>query len=746
MIRRLILALVALAYATSASAALPGANGYQGSDVVDARAYGAKCANNSSEDDAAALSAAYAKLSATGGGTIVLRGTCYVASDVQVEDNVALVCEPGAGIKATVGGSYTLGLLRWVDGALANQNNTSIRGCTFDLNGHAKPAMQISGAGNTVSGVTIQNGDASASAYSLVTWACTGGKCRFADSIINCAATAGANDTGIAASGTSATVAAVIENNTVVGCETAGISTTAGHVIRGNAVSSSVASAVGILVTGNSAKVESNAITMSGTTSTGAILDDLTVFAGNSLDMSASTGGTEAQVAIKAAGLGARIEGNTSFFAVDEGNWHVKIAAQQTRVLGNYFLNGKYGVAPDNSSDATLEINAYVTGNEIWGINGSGSVGIVMNTGWMVQNNYVSWNGYIGASIGDARGTQKAIANHAAIIGNRFHTFDSTGQGIVFANVGNLCDSGDKKGQSCSTDDTNGTTGCPNATACPGCCDATGYDNIIISGNEFLYLAATGPVIDFANAITASTSSTIKNITIDGSIFDLSASEYAIAFPSSNQSLVTNVTIGDASFDGYTGQGLPISNLTSAMANLTMYPAIVADLPAANCVAATAVSFWNQPSSTAPNPLCLGTTYARGALNFDKTADETIYTDLLLPPKWTGWLYADIWWSTSDTAANRDVVWGVQGVCIAPGENYDPSFSSTAQTVTSPAVQTFADYAVKATINLSNASNNPLNTCAAGEQFNLKLYRDADNGSDDADADARLWRVVLRQW
>lgn len=739
------LAIVVVAGAASLGA-LPGLNGYQGGEVVDARAYGAKCANSSSDDDAAALSYAYAQLAAAGGGTLVLRGTCYVASDVQVDDNVTLACEPGAGIKATAGGSFTLGLLRWVDGGLSNQNNTAVRGCTFDLNGHATPAMQISGAGNVVEGVTIQNGDASASAYSLVTWACTGGGCRFADSTVNCAATAGANDTGIAASGTSATAAAVIENNTIVGCEAAGIATSAAHVVRGNAISSTVASATGISATGDNAKIVSNAITMSGTTSTGAVLGDLTIFAGNSLDMTAATGGTEAQVAIKASGLGARVEGNTSVFAVDEGNWHVKIAGRQTRIVGNYFLNGKYGVAPDNSSDATLEINAYVIGNEIWGINGSGSIAIVAVTGWMAESNYVSWNGYVGLSVGDGRGTQKAIANHAAIVGNRFHTFDSTAQGIVFANVGKLCDSGDKKGQSCSTDNTDSGTGCPNATACPNCCDATGHENIIISGNEFLYLAATGPVIDFANAVTASTSSFIKNVTIDGSIFDLSASEYAIAFPSSNQSLITNVTIGDFSFDGYTGQGLPISNLTAAMANLTMFPPIVADLPAANCVAATAVSFWNQPSATAPNPLCLGSTYARGALNFDKATDEFAYTDLVLPPAWTGWLYADLWWSTSDTAASRDAVWAIQAVCIAPGENYDTAFSSTANTVTSQAVQTFADYAVKATINLSNASNNPLSTCAAGEQLHLKLYRDADNGSDDVDADARLWRVVLRQW
>ena len=785
------LATIVVAGAVSLGA-LPGLNGYQGREIVDVRAYGAKC--DGTTDDAAAFSAAYDDLT-TRGGDIVVPNTgsaCMIGSDVGVEANVGLVCQRGATLKATAGGSYTLGLFSW----FVIKDDTSVEGCTFDLNGKVASALWVNGNRFSVRNNRFSNGATSnGTAWSLTYF---GGQGEVTGNTVTCANTSGAKDQGLTGNGGN-TVGLVASANVVTNCDAAGItfsnnatltgnyvaassslttatgiagtaytevlgnlvsmagSTTTGismsgtGVVGDNYVASTGASAIGISASGSSARVAGNYVTGSGTTNTGFYISGGTVrVEGNAYLGTAETGGTEAEVAFDVRGLGTRLVGNVSNFfgsaGVDENNWHVKVAGQQTRIVGNYFLNGKFGVAPDNSSATTQEINAYVLGNEIWGIGGAGSMAVVAVTGWFVDSNYLAWNEYVGVSVGDARGTQKAITNHTKINSNRLHSNSSTGQGIVFANVGKLCDGGTKQGQSCVNDN---TTDCPGAT-CPNCCDATGYVNITIVGNEFLYGGSTGPVIDIANAVTASTSSTVDAVMIDGSVFSLGASEDAIGFPSSNQSLVTRVWIGDFVQNGNTAATIPISNFTAAQGVLANYPQTVADLPAAACINAIGISFWDLPSSNPAAQACVGSTYARGVLNFTDGGGAgsalSAYTSFTLPYPWTGFLYADVWWGNNNTTAGN-VVWQVTGVCVADDDGEDPSFSSTANTVTAAVDTTNALDVDRQTITLSNASNNPLNTCAAGETMHLRLYRDPAHASDSTTTStASLYRVVLRQW
>ncbi len=172
---------------------------------------------------------------------------------------------------------------------------------------------------------------------------------------------------------------------------------------------------------------------------------------------------------------------------------------------------------------------------------------------------------------------------------------------------------------------------------------------------------------------------------------------------------------------------------------------IVADLPAAGCVGSTGYTYWDLPTTNPAVAACLGSNYARGVLAFADGANAlSAYTSVVLPHLWSGSLYADIYWGASNTTA-ANVVWQVTGVCVAAGEGEDPALSSTANTVTSAVNTTNANDVTKATITLSAATNNPLNTCAADEMLHLRVFRDPANGSDNSGATANLYRVVLRQ-
>ena len=739
-------------------------NGMTGTAEIDARAFGVKC--DGSTNDKPAFDKAYDSLTTTG-GTIVVPYTgsaCMIDSDVAVESNVKLRCEPGATLKWTAAPTVTLAMFSW----FITKDRTEVRDCVFDLNGQPKSAVWISGSQNVFANNKIQNGDTSNGTNWAMAYFGGGGEVK--NNVVACANTSGAKDIGFQVNISSAGAGGVFSGNTITNCDAIGVQSQNSTTVIGNYVSTIGSAASGIATDGAAGRVISNYVTGSGasnvgiysTTTSGAIAENYIVntgttgtgiyasggttkIIGNTLAMSASTAGTEAQIGIDALGLGTRIIGNTSVFSVDEDNWHIRTGAQQVRVMGNYLLNGKYGVAPNNNAASTEEINCYVIGNEIWGIAGTGSIAVVGITGWFVDSNYIAWNEYDGISVGDARGTIKAGTSHTKISANRIHSANSTGQGIVFAPLAKLCDSGTKQNQTCTLDTTDPTNGCPYGT-CPNCCDLSTLSQVTIVGNEFLF-AGTDPIIDIAAAITGSGSAPVKNVIIDGSVVSMGASQDFVAFPSSNQSLVTLVTIGDFSYTGNTTGVLPISNLTVAQGTLTSYPPIVADLPAASCIGTTSASFWNTPSSNAPAAACWDlTNYDRGVLDFDKATDETVFTDLVLPPVWTGRIFADVWWTTTDTTAARAAVWAIEAVCVADTEGEDPAFSSTANSVTASNETDSASDIAKDTITLSNAANNPLNTCAAGEVMHLKFYRDANNGSDTVDADARLLRVTLRQW
>jgi hypothetical protein len=160
---------------------------------------------------------------------------------------------------------------------------------------------------------------------------------------------------------------------------------------------------------------------------------------------------------------------------------------------------------------------------------------------------------------------------------------------------------------------------------------------------------------------------------------------------------------------------------------------------AANCQNATAALGFSTPTTNAPAAACItGTNTQRGVADFDAATDESVQENFWLPAGWTGAIDLNIRWQSAATTGS--VVWGFQTICVAVAETADPAFN-TAQTVTDAAQGTANR------LNDASITTVTVTGCAADEQFFFKLYRDADNGSDDMTGDARLisMRLALRE-
>lgn len=123
-----------------------------------------------------------------------------------------------------------------------------------------------------------------------------------------------------------------------------------------------------------------------------------------------------------------------------------------------------------------------------------------------------------------------------------------------------------------------------------------------------------------------------------------------------------------------------------------------------------------------------GTNFPYYVLDFDPTADEFVYWQFQIPPTYTGGnITPTIYWSGTPTA--NDVVWAIQVGGAEDSEQYDKALGG-AETVT-----TTID-GVSEDINTSTISAfDP--SWSAGDIVTIKIYRDANNGSDDMAGDAR---------
>ena len=119
--------------------------------------------------------------------------------------------------------------------------------------------------------------------------------------------------------------------------------------------------------------------------------------------------------------------------------------------------------------------------------------------------------------------------------------------------------------------------------------------------------------------------------------------------------------------------------------------------------------------------------------DFDQTSDEYIQYTVIMPDNYDGGtITAQFIW-TANSASTNSVVWGIQGRSYGDNEAIDATWG-TAQTVTD------ANGSSANTVRISSATSavTLAGTPAGGEMVQFRLYRDANNGSDNLAADARF--------
>ena len=156
--------------------------------------------------------------------------------------------------------------------------------------------------------------------------------------------------------------------------------------------------------------------------------------------------------------------------------------------------------------------------------------------------------------------------------------------------------------------------------------------------------------------------------------------------------------------------------------------------PAAHCDLGAASTGFRRPTSNFPEPLCvIGTNTIGAVLAFDPSTDESMQVPMLFP---TSASAINVRFTWRSIATSGSVVWGIQTTCIGVGETADPAFN-VAQTVTDAANGTTL------TDNDATISSLTATGCSANEQLRLRIFRDADNGSDTMTGDAWLSSVVI---
>lgn len=752
---------------------------------VTAPPYNAAC--DGSTNDASAIAAAYTAVNAAGGGTIVIPAgkTCMVGSDVAVKSKVDLKCEPGGTIKATSGGSFTLGMLSWFTTA----DNASVEGCTFDLNGKATSAIWTSGDDIIVRRNVFKGGPTSnGSNWSMVTYGCssnggaTTSNCEFSTNRIECAATSGAKDTGLTVlGGTNDPLFVTVRNNQILGCDINGIASSTPATIQGNSITTTGTSAVGVNATGNYTTVDDNRIVASGTSAYGIKLNANTMAASNNrLSLSGTsvvairsygtntsitrnryvlTGSTGTSIGIYAGDGGTldyptSIVGNIGGSATD-AQTHLVVATSQVSAIGNLFTGGKYCATPSQASSTEWEngYNVDFEGNRCYS---QGTTGVIAITGWTVIGNYIAWvnsGGTAAIEVGDDR-TYKGGTSHTMIANNLLSSVQSGVAGIKVNEIETTCNAGTNIYKACTADT---TAQCPSAT-CSGsgatgtCCVEGAQTGAQITGNDFVMGSTTsGPAIDFSTAISSSTSAIVRNWVISGNTFDMNAagSVLGIKCPSSNQSRVSKVEVGVNSYYAYTSpahgdtsKGRLDSNCTPDMVSDIYTSAIW--LPAAGCNNTTGYPAFDLPTSSAPSATCAGSTYNRGFLSYPDGSDTAAFTSLQLPAGGVHQFFIRPVY-TVNAANTSSTRWGFTATCFGDNTDIDSGGSWTTQVSEETMDTAYNNSALDFEIPSTYKTLNGL-VCVGGSILSLRVRRIGSNstsGQDDQTNASLLYGVQL---
>lgn len=135
-----------------------------------------------------------------------------------------------------------------------------------------------------------------------------------------------------------------------------------------------------------------------------------------------------------------------------------------------------------------------------------------------------------------------------------------------------------------------------------------------------------------------------------------------------------------------------------------------------------------------------GTNFPVAGLAFDAGTDEDAFFALAAINYGSGNLTLTLEWY-ADSASSGDVVWGCQIAAITPNtdsQDVETDSLATAQTVTDSHIGTTGQRLHSCAITISN-----LDSLASLDRVFLRIYRDADNGSDTMTGDAILTGIVL---
>lgn len=119
--------------------------------------------------------------------------------------------------------------------------------------------------------------------------------------------------------------------------------------------------------------------------------------------------------------------------------------------------------------------------------------------------------------------------------------------------------------------------------------------------------------------------------------------------------------------------------------------------------------------------------------DFDPSTDQIMYWNFVVPSDMAAgdWLLV-VNWFTNDTGANEDAIWATQVAAITEGDADTPleHAAGTYNSASENCNSTEANRLIQTTITITNTDS-----VAAGDQVQLRFWRDADDSSGDADND-----------
>lgn len=247
------------------------------------------------------------------------------------------------------------------------------------------------------------------------------------------------------------------------------------------------------------------------------------------------TGGSGDVIRLNGSGSTANdlVEGNTIAGQNTTTSWGVKYTGGQHRIVNNFTasLSTHIGGTCDSANATIADNRLYFGGRKI----------LCVGAGCKVHDNYLAWDnaGAPVVQLGDAS-TIGCAAAHAELHDNLFFGQATSNANIYFADVGKRCNGGSRIYLACTTDDTNGTTGCPGA-GCPSCCINAKHENNNIGNNTILGGGTTNIGIDLS-AIGANT--TVVGLLLDGFLTSPSPIlATGLKFPASYQATITKVLV-----------------------------------------------------------------------------------------------------------------------------------------------------------------------------------------------------------